>query len=117
MRYQTGIQAENKACRFLKQQGLRLLVRNFKTRLSEIDLIMQDGVILVFVEVRYRRYVGPYSTPTQTVTPAKQKRLIRAALFYLQTIKKRKPFGARFDIIGIQGDGQIEWIKNAFEMK
>jgi putative endonuclease len=112
-----GQQAEKKACAFLKKQGLKLVTRNFKTRLGEIDLIMQDGRVLVFIEVRYRRYAQGYATSVETVTYAKQKRLIRTALIYLQRIKKHKPFESRFDIIGMRDTEKINWIKNAFMMQ
>lgn len=114
MNYKVGLHGEDKACDFLKRQGLKLLTRNFKTCLGEIDLIMQDGAMIVFVEVRYRRSVNLYLKPVLTVTWPKQKRLLRTAFLYLRTVKKKKPFSARFDIIGIQGCGRIEWIKNAF---
>ena len=49
-----GVQAELWAARFLQRQGLRLLAQNYRCRVGEIDLIMQDGVTLVFIEVRMR---------------------------------------------------------------
>ncbi|WP_292746923.1 YraN family protein, partial [Methylophaga sp. UBA3191] len=52
---QSGKQAEQLACNYLEKQGLKLVQRNFYCRRGEIDLIMQDGQTLVFIEVRYRR--------------------------------------------------------------
>ncbi|MGD8936565.1 MAG: YraN family protein, partial [Thiogranum sp.] len=49
----TGDSAEQLACRYLQTQGLKLLQRNFYCRGGEIDLVMQHGDSLVFVEVRY----------------------------------------------------------------
>ena len=116
MHNKRGAWAEDRACRFLEKQGLELLTRNFRTRMGEIDLIMEDkDTTIVFVEVRYRKH-NYYVSPVQTVNILKQKRLTRTALFYLQYVKKQKPFSARFDIIGVEGNGQNEWIKNAFMM-
>lgn len=115
-RHRQGVWAEKKACQFLKKRGLILLKRNFRTRMGEIDLIMEDkDTTIVFVEVRYRSY-NYYANPAQTVNYLKKKRLIRTGLLYLQYVKKQKPFSARFDIIGINGSRQIQWVKNAFMM-
>lgn len=54
-RQQTGIKAENDALTFLQGQGLIPITRNFRCRFGEIDLIMQDGNTLVFIEVRKRK--------------------------------------------------------------
>ena len=116
MHHKRGIWAEKQAHQFLKKRGLKLLTRNFRTRMGEIDLVMEDkDTTLVFVEVRYRTH-NYYVCPAQTVNFSKRKRLIRTGLFYLQYVKKQEPFSARFDIIGIEGHGQIQWIKNAFMM-
>jgi putative endonuclease len=111
----SGAWAEVQACRFLKKQGLSLLARNFTVRMGEIDLIMREGQVIIFVEVRYRK-ANSYVKPLETINTLKRKRLIRTALFYLQYVKKRKPFQARFDMIGIEGKDQINWIKNIFMM-
>ncbi|MDP1996955.1 MAG: YraN family protein, partial [Gallionella sp.] len=50
-----GAQAEQHAARYLQQQGLKPVAQNYRSRFGEIDLIMQDGATLVFVEVRLRR--------------------------------------------------------------
>jgi putative endonuclease len=110
-----GVWAERRACQFLKEQGFILLARNFSARMGEIDLIMQDNDVIVFVEVRYRKQ-GGYTKPSQTIHKLKRARLIRTALFYLQSVKKQKPFKARFDMIGVEGNNHLEWIKNIFMM-
>jgi putative endonuclease len=113
--HKRGALAEALACRFLKKQGLVLLQRNFNTKMGEIDLIMRDKDVVVFVEVKHRTN-RDFIKPAQTINRLKRQRLIRTALFYLQTVKKHKPFKARFDMIGVAGNEEVEWIKNIFMM-
>lgn len=108
---QQGQHAEDLARQFLERQGLRLLTRNFRCRLGEVDLIMQEGDCLVFVEVRYRSHTR-FGGPLASVDYRKQRRLIAAALYYL---RDKPPHPARFDVVGIDQQHQIEWITHAFE--
>lgn len=110
-----GSTAEETARRHLEKQGLKLIERNYVCRVGELDLVMRDGVYLVFVEVRSRQD-NRYGTPAETVTRAKQKRLIRAAAYYLQRHRINAP--CRFDVIAISQNGDtldLEWIKDAFQ--
>jgi len=112
-----GNQAEDQACRFLQQQGLKLLKRNFTTRAGEIDLIMQDtnnaAETLVFIEVRYRKNKD-FGGAAASVTSKKQQRIIKAALAYQQ--RHAPQSSMRFDVIAIEGDNKvINWIKSAFD--
>ena len=93
-----GAAAEELACRYLEAQGLTLVMRNFRCRWGELDLIMRDGEQLVFVEVRSRRH-SRYGTPAESITRAKQQRLLRAAAFYLQYQQLDLP--CRFDVVAI----------------
>lgn len=106
-----GSTMEGHACTFLQHQGLRLVKRNYRCRRGEIDLIMLDSDTLVFVEVRYRQSSG-FGTAAETVGARKQARLSAAASHYLSHCALQPP--CRFDVIGIDGNQQIEWIKNAF---
>jgi len=111
-----GQLVEQQAEQFLRKQGLKTLERNFHTKAGEIDLIMEDGDSLVFVEVRYRRQRG-YGDGADSVTWHKQQRLIRAAQVYLQT-RRQHDRPCRFDIVaghGEQENIQLHWIKNAFD--
>lgn len=108
--------AEDLACTYLKEQGLKLLTRNFNSRYGEIDLIMQDKDSLVFVEVRYRKNTQMMDGAT-SVDGIKQKKLIRTAQYYLQQHKIGVDTNARFDIISIthkQDQPVLEWLENAF---
>jgi putative endonuclease len=107
-RQRSGDEGEEQALDYLRQAGLSLVQRSFLCKGGEIDLIMQDGAALVFVEVR-KRASAQFGGALASVTPAKQKRMVHAALVYLQNIK---PVPAcRFDVVAIQ-DGKIEWLKN-----
>ncbi len=77
-RQQTGTKAEDDALAFLQGQGLTPVTRNFRCRSGEIDLIMQDGNTLVFVEVRKRKN-RLYGGAAASITPAKQQKLIKNA--------------------------------------
>lgn len=111
-----GAAAEAQACRFLQQQGLQLAARNFRCRRGEIDLVMQDNQEWVFVEVRYRRQQcygrADYGGAAASVNQAKQQRLVAAARLFLA--KAAGDWPARFDVVAISGDNNLEWIKNAF---
>ena len=109
-----GKNAEQRARRYLEQQGLRLLESNYRCSRGEIDLIMQDQETLVFVEVRYRKS-DTYGSAVETVTRSKQNRLVTAARHYLQ--QHRSNTACRFDVVGITGQyaASIKWIKDAFE--
>lgn len=111
-----GTAAEELACHYLEARGLTLVMRNFRCRWGELDLIMRDSEQLVFVEVRSRRYTR-YGTPAESVTRAKQQRLLRAAAFYLQCQPLDPP--CRFDVVAVLqpgGAARIEWIRDAFQL-
>lgn len=107
----TGLAGEDQALAYLQQQGLQLLERNFRCKGGEIDLIMQDGKVLVFVEVRVRSD-GKFGGAAASVGSAKQKRLIIAAQVYLQ--RHTMPPSCRFDVIAFD-DKKMTWLKNAIE--
>lgn len=112
-----GVQGEDQAARFLRDQGLLVLARNIHCRAGEIDLVATDRVSLIFVEVRLRGSTQ-YGGAAASVTPAKQRRLIRAAQFFLPRLRARY-FGGklppcRFDVISID-HRKLHWIKHAFD--
>ena len=106
-----GQLAEDKACKFLQQQGLSLIEKYYRCRNGEIDLIMQDKEQLVFVEVRYRECEN-FGTAIETVDQNKIKKLISTAQHYLTYNKLNTP--ARFDVIGFDASLKPNWISNAF---
>lgn len=110
-RQQRGKQAEQQAQYFLSQQGLKKVDANYRCRNGEVDLIMRDKDTLVFVEVRMRAN-NHFGGALASIDYKKQQRLQLAAQHYLQKHPWQGP--CRFDAIGIDGNNQIEWVKNAF---
>ncbi|MDD4912951.1 MAG: YraN family protein [Sideroxydans sp.] len=111
-----GAQAEQTAAQYLVRQGLRLVQANYRCRLGEIDLIMQDGATLVFAEVRMRSR-NDFGGAAASIDRKKQSKLICAAQHYLVTLSNTPP--CRFDavlLLSPEGKEGIEWIKNAFEV-
>lgn len=109
---QRGANTEQLACAHLQASGLKLLQQNYRLKMGEIDLIMLDGRTVVFVEVRYRKN-NRYGGALHSIDPRKQARIIRTAQHYLQY---RAPDAqARFDVVAVEGDNNIHWIRNAFE--
>jgi len=103
-----GQLAEDRALRFLEQQGLKLVLRNYACRFGEIDLVMSEGEQLVFVEVRSRRY-NSYGGAAASVGLAKQHKLWRTAEHYLLSIR-RQPV-CRFDLVAIDGPA-LSWLRD-----
>ncbi len=107
-----GRAAETHALAWLRRQGLTLLEANYRCRAGELDLIMLEGDILVFVEVRSRRNAA-FGSAAESVTASKQRKLLTAARHYLQYHEQHAGKAQRFDVIAIT-NGDMEWIKNAF---
>jgi len=112
---------EKIAAQYLKQQGLALLTRNYTCRLGEIDLIMTQNDLLIFIEVRARNTQG-FGSAIETVHLQKQRKIIRATKHFLQHHPKIFYNAIRFDVVGIQHNTQnepptLQWVKNAFFME
>ena len=109
-----GTAVELEAEKFLQKKGLRKVTRNYLIKGGEIDLIMRDGEVLVFIEVRYRQSEA-HGSGAETVTYQKQRRLRRAALHYLQKHYGNREPDCRFDVISASGNPVVfEWISDAF---
>lgn len=106
-----GEQAERAAETHLRQQGLKPIARNHHCHGGEIDLIMQDGEHLVFVEVRLRTH-AQFGGALASVDARKQRRIALAAQHYLQQHPWNGP--CRFDVVGLNANGQVDWIRDAF---
>lgn len=82
--------------------------------MGEIDLIMQDGDTLIFVEVRYRNNLS-YGGPLESVTYSKQQKILKTAQYFIMKHAQYQHCNYRFDIVGISQQGQsIEWLSHAF---
>lgn len=106
-----GESAEQQAHNFLVNKGLKPVCRNFSCKQGELDLIMSDQQTLVIVEVRFRK-TDKYGSAAESVTRAKQARIIAATHIYLSTHKTKGAI--RFDVVALSGNGDINWIQNAF---
>lgn len=109
-----GQWAEDEALKYLIRQDLKLICRNYHSKYGEIDLIMQEKNILVFVEVRFRKS-NRYGSAMESITHSKQTKIINTTNYYLATHPNKCPI--RFDTIAISLDQKkeiINWIKNAF---
>ena len=104
--------AENRAEALLKSAGLGIVARNWRCRHGEIDLIARDGATLVFVEVRSRKR-AEFGSAADSITVAKQRRIILAARQYLTSLKTLPP--CRFDAVTLDEGHDPVWIKSAFD--
>lgn len=109
----TGEQAERQAEHYLKAQGLIICERNYSIKAGEIDLIARDNNCIVFVEVRYR-HNNVFGSAGESVTFAKQQKLRKAALCYLQQRGLSEKYACRFDVIALSATEPLDWIQNAF---
>ena len=113
-----GQEGESVAEQYLRHKGYRIVARNLRSALGELDLVAEDGQVLVFVEVKARR-TDAFGGAIYAVHQRKQEKLIQLAAQYLARhhIKDRL---CRFDVVLLQGVGtdpaQIEHIQNAFEV-
>jgi putative endonuclease len=111
-----GREAEHRACEHLLKHGLELLARNYRTPFGEVDLIMEQQGVLVFVEVRYRRS-DAFGTPAETVGSRKQAKLRASAAYYLQQHRQAARQPCRFDVVAVSGAGagdRMVWLRDAF---
>ncbi|MBS2021997.1 MAG: YraN family protein [Deltaproteobacteria bacterium] len=112
----TGARGETLAAQHLETLGFRVVARNHRCPRGEVDLIVEKGQLLVFVEVRTRA-PGRMGDPEDTVWSAKQQRVVRAARDYLakHDVRDRE---LRFDVIGIvdgPGAARVTHLPNAFD--
>lgn len=113
-----GETGEEMAIAFLKDEGYKIVERNYRTPFGEIDIIAYNEATLVFLEVKARRN-PTFAIPQLAVNQKKQQHIIKAARSYLFS-KKIKDKGCRFDVIAISifdNTRKIELFKNAFELQ
>ena len=112
-----GKSGEEAACALLKKNGYKVLVRNYKNKLGEIDIIAYDKDTLCFIEVKSRRS-DKFGLPQEAIFAPKQKKISKVALSFL---KEKNLFDkkARFDVVSViysAGKPRLDLIKNAFEL-
>ena len=107
------------AADYLRSLGYIIVVRNYRNKQGEIDIIAKDMnektySSLVYVEVKYRSSKA-YGDPMEAVDFRKRKRISRAASYHYARYGAPYNMGCRFDVIAIYGNGRIQHIKNAFD--
>ncbi|HEY3303539.1 MAG TPA: YraN family protein [Candidatus Binatia bacterium] len=112
-----GAEGERIAERYLSKKGYRVVERNYRCPMGEVDLILLDRRVIVFVEVKTRRHER-FGIPFESVHPRKQQKMIKTALWFLSEHKLHNR-DARFDVVGIAFGARepvVEHIENAFEV-
>ena len=116
-RIQSGQAGEEMCVRFLERHGYRIIERNFRNKIGEIDIIAKEGEMLCFIEVKLRNSESR-ELPFESVTQKKQIKLTRVAESYLK-FKHIDDIDVRFDVMAVlpdvHGRLRVEIIKNAFE--
>jgi putative endonuclease len=110
----SGIEAA--ARDFLLGQGLRAVAANASYRFGELDLVMLDRDILVFVEVRYRRDAR-FGGGAASVDAGKRRKLVKAAQAFLAAHRRFADAPCRFDVVDASGDPAspaFDWLRDAF---
>lgn len=109
---ETGSRYETYAAACLERRGYRIVEKNYRCRLGEIDLVARDGRYLVFVEVKYRQN-GRSGGAAEAVDVRKQRKIMRVAQQYL--LHRKLPFDTpcRFDVAAVDGT-KLRLIQNAF---
>jgi putative endonuclease len=108
---ETGRKAEDLAASFLQAKGMKIVEKNFRAKVGEIDIVAEDGDEIVFVEVRARASKD-FGGAAASVGGAKRRKLIRAAALWLQA---RGWDGAcRFDVVALDG-ARLEHLPAAFD--
>ena len=113
-----GDRGENLAARHLRNLGYRIITRNFRCPLGEIDIVARDGNTLVFCEVKTRAYEDQGVSPEDQVNNTKQHQITKAAKYYLGRFGNVQP-AARFDVVAVvwpnNRDPLIRHTPDAFE--
>lgn len=116
-RQKTGKTGESMAIKFLKKKGYKILVRNYRNAMGEIDIIAKHKKAIVFIEVKSRN-TPFYGNPKFAVTLKKQRKISMVALSYLKETGQFQT-KARFDVVSItlmEEPPEIELIQNAFDL-
>lgn len=109
-----GADTEEAALRWMCQQGLRLVTRNYRCRGGELDLVMLDAAVLVVIEVRRRRHPG-FAGAAESVDARKRARLIHATSLFLAAHPEHARRIVRFDVLAYGKSETPEWIRSAFD--
>lgn len=117
-RQELGKTGEDLAVQELTARGYAIVARRYRTAFGEVDIIARDGETMVFVEVR-RKSAHEYGTAAESITPAKQRRVVRMAVDYLARQQLYDKCPVRFDVVAIddqlEGPPKITLFRSAFD--
>ena len=117
-RISSGKSGEEKAVSYLRKEGYKIIERNYRTKLGEIDIIADYEGCVCFVEVRAKNNPA-FGLPEETILKKKQLQISRIALAYIKS-RGLEDKNCRFDVVSVEGVDspcpQIKLIKNAFEL-
>jgi putative endonuclease len=112
-----GMAAEQLAALYLQERGLTIIARNLRCKGGELDLVCLDEGVLAIVEVRQRSH-STFGGALGSVTRHKQRKILRAARFFLARRPPWRRHAVRFDVFAVEGppegEHRIHWIKDAF---
>jgi len=119
LRKRLGKDGEDLAEDFLRKKGYKIIQRNYRCKLGEIDIIAEHSKVIAFIEVRTKQTEG-FGPPQYSITPFKKNQITKAALSYIKE-KRLISQTCRFDVIAITFSSalhkpEIEHIENAFEL-
>jgi len=112
-----GLRGEEAAACFLMKNGYKIISRNYKNKLGEVDIIAEDGGVICFIEVKARKS-NRFGLAKESVTVRKQRQIAKAAIGFL----KEKGFlnrRARFDVVALDYSSfgiKLDLIRNAFDL-
>ncbi len=112
-RTDTGKIYENAAAAYLTNLGYRILDRNWHSRFGELDLVCLADGVLIICEVKYRSSMR-HGDPLESVTRTKQRKIMQTYRYYCMRNRIGEEVPCRFDVVGIDAEGRILHIKNAF---
>lgn len=104
---------EEKAVKFLEEQGFEILERNFRCKIGEIDIVAKEQEYLVFVEVKYRKNVR-LGLPQEAVDWRKQQKIRKVSDYYRMVNRIGENIPIRYDVVWEMGE-KVELIRNAFD--
>ncbi|TES92484.1 MAG: YraN family protein [Candidatus Cloacimonadota bacterium] len=111
-----GSDGEKRAVTFLKKQGFSIHKTNYRSKVGEIDIIATKNDLIAFIEVKTRQSDN-FGRPEEAVNRKKQRRIIRAAKYYLITNDLYDKIDVRFDVLSLtrkKSVFEIEYFENAF---
>lgn len=112
--YRQGLWAENLAALYLMLKGYRIMERRYKTKVGEIDLIGKKGKSLLFIEVKIRKDMD---MALSAVNKSSQKRIQRAAEYFLSTRQEYADYALRFDLIAMAPPFHLRHLDNAWQIR